>query len=294
MADRTWAVRINLDDLGAELLVLDDDTERGVWLTGFQVGAAGGPCRESWPEAKRLGWEFGARAFAEAEEFRAKKTAAGVASADARRQREGSAQPSRPNTVRTLLEHSPNTVRENQHETSNQPTANSHKPTTNNPEPTPLTPQGGRRVPRGAFTAPTEDEWVAYCTATWPDWHPQCAAESWAYYNSIRWRMRAGPIQDWKSAAKTSHGNAREWGKLQPKADPLPPPTLDEWFSEGARLNRSAPRGTPEWSAEAAEAVWYENDAKGWRYVTNWKSAIFAAYNRFLGNEQQFANRRSR
>ena len=72
----------------------------------------------------------------------------------------------------------------------------------------------------------------------------------------------------------------------------LPPPTLDEWIDEGKRLNREARNGTPEWSWEACEAIWHDNQAKGWRFTQDWKAAILAAYNRFLGIERQFADRR--
>lgn len=186
---------------------------------------------------------------------------------------------------------------------SEPPTGNEGPPPSGIQGPPPTGNKGPRREstegnpPKGIqrrANAPTLDEWTAYCTTTWPDWHPDCAGESHAYYAMAGWRTRAGAIRDWKAAARTAHANAVNWGKLQPKAETLAPPTLEEWFAEGARLNRAAIRGTPEWSAEAAEAIWYENDAKGWRFVTNWKSAILAAYNRFLGNEQQFANRRSR
>lgn len=216
MADRTWTVRVNLDDLGAEMLVLDSDAERGAWMTGFQVGAAGGPCRETWSDAKRRGWEFGSRSFAEAEKFRAKKAAAGQASADARRSRSGSAQPSKPPQPRTPAEQCSSDVRGNIEYVSNQPTANSQQPTAKNEQPSPPTPQGGKRAPR--MVPPSEQEWVAYCSETWPDWHPECAAESWAYYEAKGWRIGTAPCRDWKAVARTAHGNARNWGKLQPIA----------------------------------------------------------------------------
>ena len=157
----------------------------------------------------------------------------------------------------------------------------------------------GREDIRGSKTRtkakyPDEAEWVSYCLETWGDWHVDCIKESHAYYESVGWRTKAGAIKDWKATARTAHGNAGQWGKLQPRAAECTPPTLEEWFSEGARLNREAPRNTPEWSAEAAEAIWYENQAKGWRFVQDWKASILAAYNRFLGAERQFMERRQR
>lgn len=164
MADRTWTVRINLDALAAEMLALDGDDEKGAWLTGFQVGAAGARPRDSWPDVKLQGWKFGIAACDEAEAFRQKKSTAGNASASARRRRNGSAQPTRavapeksptenaehcsngvrrvfddvetagtsendvdPGDSRTLFERCSTSVREILEQTSNQPTANSQQ-----------------------------------------------------------------------------------------------------------------------------------------------------------------------
>ena len=77
----------------------------------------------------------------------------------------------------------------------------------------PIAPQGARRT---KFVPPTEQEWVAYCQEVWPEWSPTCSAESWAYYAGVGWRLKAGPIRDWKATARTAHGNARSWGHLQP------------------------------------------------------------------------------
>ena len=172
-----------------------------------------------------------------------------------------------------------------------------HNPQTTN-EQTPNDKQDARQSKTASASRrvsyPDLEEWVAYCIATWPDWHQDSAADSHAYYASVGWRTKAGPIKDWRAAARTSYGNAKAWGKLQPKGSAIQPPTLDEWIEEGKSLNRSAPRGTPEWSWEACEAVWHDNQAKGWRFVQDWRACILAAYNRFLGNERQFSDRRSR
>lgn len=77
------------------------------------------------------------------------------------------------------------------------------------------------KAPQGAtlskFLPPTESEWVAYCSLTWPEWSPVCSAESWAYYEGIGWKTKAGPIKKWQATARTAHGNARDRGYLQPK-----------------------------------------------------------------------------
>jgi len=152
--------------------------------------------------------------------------------------------------------------------------------------------KGVGSAPPSRFTPPTEEEWTAYCVETWPEWHPISAGNSFAHYQGSGWKTKAGPVKDWKATARTAHGKAVEWGTLQPKSVPLPAPTLDEWIEEGKRLNREALNGTPEWSWEACEAIWHDNQAKGWRFVQDWRACILAAYNRFLGMERQFADRR--
>lgn len=90
---------------------------------------------------------------------------------------------------------------------------------------------------RTSSARPTEQEWVEYCSATYPDWHPICASEQWAYYESVGWKTKAGPIKDWKRAAVTAHGNARSWGKLQPNQQQrgpwTPPPAKPMTYTPG-------------------------------------------------------------
>ena len=66
-------------------------------------------------------------------------------------------------------------------------------------------------------TTPSESEWVSYCSEKWPEWHSQCAADSFAYYQSVGWMAGKVKIKDWKAAARTAHGKAVQWGALQPK-----------------------------------------------------------------------------
>ena len=215
MSDRTFFIRLNLDDLGAEVVGLESSEERGQWLDGFLVGSRGKDAREGWPNPKVDGHRFGLSCHLEAESFREKKAAAGEASANARRERYGSAQP---NSARTVLEQCSNTVGTDPEQTPNHPTSNIQHPITNNQKRTtnndpPLDPPRGKR-----FVPPSESEWTDYCAATWSDWHRECAAESWAYYESKGWRIGSAPCKDWKATARTAHGNARAWGKLQPIA----------------------------------------------------------------------------
>lgn len=140
MSDRTFFVRLNLDDMAAEIVGLETSEERGQWLEGFLVGSRGKESREIWPVSKLEGHRFGLSCFHEAESFRDKKSAAGEASANARRQRFGSAQP---NTIRTPLEQCSNTARTGAEQAPNQPTTIIQQPTTNNEKPNPPKPPQG-------------------------------------------------------------------------------------------------------------------------------------------------------
>lgn len=219
---RTFFVSVNLDDLSDEMDALDSTEERGLWLEGFKVGSRGHGDREGWHQAKARGYAFGHVCWEKAEEFRAKKAEAGQASAEKRRQKHGTAQPQRdrtdseqcsgdvPNTARTegrtdseLIHNPQSTIQETTNENQDPP-----KP--------PRGPKQSRDIP------PTEEEWVTYCTTTWPDWHPICAAESWAYYQAKGWKIGNAPCRDWKAVARNAHGNARDWGKLQPNQGQRP------------------------------------------------------------------------
>lgn len=70
---RTFTVHVNIDDMTAMLAGLDGASEKADWLDGYMVGVHGHPSRETWPSAKRIGYDFGAKHFAEVEEFRAEQ-----------------------------------------------------------------------------------------------------------------------------------------------------------------------------------------------------------------------------
>lgn len=210
MGERAFFVRLNIDDMADSLDGLETTEERGLWLEGFRFGVRGKEQRDGWPEVKQLGYAFGLECWTKAQEFRDKQAEKGRASGNSRR---------KPTAVEPDTNHGSTAVQPefNRTGTEREPIQN---PEANNQEllpkePIPPTPQRGNRAARA--TAPTEEEWVAYCTSTWPDWHPTCAAESWAYYQAKGWRIGSVPVRDWQAAARTSHGNARQWGKLQPE-----------------------------------------------------------------------------
>jgi hypothetical protein len=72
-----------------------------------------------------------------------------------------------------------------------------------------------KKARQAAFVPPSEAEWVDYCVKTWPDWHPISAGEAWAYYEALRPPWKG--YSDWRKVARTAHGKARDWERLQPK-----------------------------------------------------------------------------
>lgn len=206
---RTFTVHVNIDDMAAMIAGLDGNDEKAGWLDGYLVGVHGHSQRESWTEAKRIGHEFGAKHFAEVEEFRAeqkrKSDLAEVAKSSKRHPDVTHGEPTGAgsgNPAGDPIQQSNNPLIQ--------------QPTIQNPSP--LNPPRGKR-----FVPPTESEWVSYCGETWKDWHPECSAEAWAYYESKGWKIGSAPCKDWKAAARTSHGKAREWQRLQPIAGTTTP-----------------------------------------------------------------------
>ena len=201
---RTFTVHVNIDDMAAMIAGLDGNDEKAEWLDGYLVGVHGHPPRDSWTEAKRLGHGFGAKHFEEVEEFRAEQKRKSDLAEIAKSAKKN---PDVTHVVPTGT---------GSGNPAGDPIQQSNNPLIQQPtiqNPSPLDPPKGKR-----FVPPTEAEWVAYCVETWTDWHPECAAESWAYYESKGWRIGSTVCKDWKAAARTAHGNARSWGKLQPVA----------------------------------------------------------------------------
>lgn len=208
---RTFTVHVNIDDMAAMIAGLDGNNEKAEWLDGYLVGVHGHNQRDSWTEAKRLGHEFGAKHFAEVEEFRAEqKRKSDLAEA-------AKAAKKNPDVTHVVP------TGTGSGNPAGDPIQQSTNPLIQQPtirNPSPLEPPKGKR-----FVPPTESEWVTYCGEAWKDWHPECSAEAWAYYESKGWKIGSSTCKDWRAAARTAHGNARTWGKLQPMSGtPISPP----------------------------------------------------------------------
>lgn len=129
MSDRTFFVRMNLDDMATDLIGLDSTEERGLWLEGFVVGSRGKDARAEWPAAKIEGHAFGLKCFNEAEEFRDKQAAKGLASAESRRNRKAT-------ECEPEANHGSTAVQPDTNQTSTYPTTNNQHLATNNDKPT--------------------------------------------------------------------------------------------------------------------------------------------------------------
>lgn len=86
-------MRINLDEMFAELDTMIDDQQMVQWMRGFRCGSRGGANPWAAGSPGHAGHRFGLRAKSEADAFRDKKSAAGTASATARKGQFGSPDP---------------------------------------------------------------------------------------------------------------------------------------------------------------------------------------------------------
>ena len=162
MSDRTFFVRMNLDDMATDLIGLDSTEERGLWLEGFVVGSRGKGSRTDWPSAKLEGHSFGLKCFNEAEEFRDKQAAKGLASAESRRNR-------KPTEHEPEFNHGSTAVQPEANQTSTYPTTNNQQLTTNNDKP--------KKARQAAFDPGMFDEMIPEQFAAnptfvecWHDW----------------------------------------------------------------------------------------------------------------------------
>ena len=178
--------------MNAAICLLETDEEVASWTRGMMRGLNGGSCKEGASSAYSEGWEIGAHAREKADEIRAERAEIGSVGGSKR-------------VANAQAIASPNG------QPIGKPTAQPERRTKNEEQ------QEQRTTARqAAFTPPSEEEWVAYCSKTWSDWHPICSGESWAYYQGVDWMVGSKRCKDWKATARTAHGNARTWGKLQP------------------------------------------------------------------------------
>ena len=201
---RQYWSKMNHDEARHAIELMSDD-EAGRWLRGWLAGAGGNEASEDFLMSRPMEWRggycAGKSSFADALEYSQKQ----------------SDRVSKRYTKATTVTSGSDPVDEMTTETLPR---NTNNKTTNNEQlteqETTQTKQREQQARAHLFSPPSESEWVDYCTTTWPDWNPVCAAESWAYYQGVGWMAGKAKIRDWKATARTAHGNARSWGKLQP------------------------------------------------------------------------------
>ena len=82
-------------------------------------------------------------------------------------------------------------------------------------------------------------------------------------------------------------GSAKPERRVSPEQ--VASPTLQEWMGFAKTINTI--KGIGKWPKEAAEAGWHENQAKGWRFIQDWKADCQARVNRWAGMEATYQQR---
>lgn len=279
---RAWNLRLNLDEFNALAVSLYADADRALALQGMTLGANGGSLPEGVPEAFRRGWNLGTRMHQEALEYQALQAERGRASAEKRRQSTGSAQPQRFEPPFEPVLEPPFGVSSNLTTIDNRQSS----------ELQPTIPEQRGRVRDGS------NDGSGRISAS--EWEPLREHRDLCAVRNADCDLQLSRFRE-RNVGQTDTDQGwgvrfMQWlGRAKPErsvpAEAVASPTLDQWIEEGKALNNANPKN-PEWSWEACEAIWHENQAKGWRYVQDWKASIRAAYNRFVGQEHHFSNRR--
>lgn len=191
---RQYWSKMNHDE-ARHAIELMNDAEAGRWFRGWLAGAGGNYASEDVLQSKPIEWRSG---------FSAGKSSHEDAKEYSQKQSDRVA---KRYTKSTVVDSGSDPVDEKA--TAELPSGTNNN-TTNNEQ------REITKARRAAFAPPSEAEWVAYCSTTWNDWHPICSGESWAYYQGVDWMVGSKRCKDWKATARTAHGNARQWGKLQP------------------------------------------------------------------------------
>lgn len=200
---RTFTVHVNIDDMTAMLAGLDGPSEKADWLDGYMVGVHGHPSRETWSQPKRMGYDFGAKHFAEVEEFRAeqkRKSELAEAAKNAQKNPEGT--------------HGLPTGTGSD-DPAGDPIQQSNNPLIQQPkEP---------RNQRSRFVPPTLDELIAFSKEIgFQDW------QKWMdHYLSNGWKVGPNKMKDWKATV-------RKWNNspLQSKGFGRPAPKINGFTAE--------------------------------------------------------------
>lgn len=275
MSARAWNLRLNLDDFNALAGSMYLDLDRALALQGMVLGANGGEIPGDVPVAFLRGWDLGRKMYQEALDFQAQQSMKGKVSAEKRRERTGTAQPHK-------IEPIPNSG-SNSGSTNLEPNDNLQS-TIPNPQ---STIQAEQRV-REASGRMSANEWEPLQE------HRDLAAFRNADIDAQLSRFRernngqTDTDQGWSVRFRQWLGSARPERSLPREA--VASPTVEQWMEFARSVNDCGNLG--KWPKQAAEAGWLENQAKGWRYVTDWQADCQARAKRWAANEATQVQRR--
>lgn len=202
---RTFTVHVNIDDMTAMLAGLDGPSEKADWLDGYMVGVHGHPSRETWSQPKRMGYDFGAKHFAEVEEFRAeqkRKSDLAEAAKNAQKNPEGT------HGLPTGTG-SGNPAGDPIQQSNNPLIQETIKPTNEQP----------KRTRQAAFVPPTIEqvrEHAQKIGVTDPD-------KFHSYHASRGWVVGKAPMKSWQHAMQTWLGNQATFSRQAGFAPAQPP-----------------------------------------------------------------------
>lgn len=266
---RIFRVTVNVDDMTAILSGLDGTEEKADWLDGYLVGVHGHEVRESWPKAKRSGFDFGAIHFAEAETFRAEQTVKSAAAVAAKAAKKSVAVP---NGVPAGV---PGDVPKPASQLATKPTNEKAS-------------QPGQA-----------------CRILLNDWTPDSGHSGICAQRNLSMEMQLERFRSQHGATlDTPEGWSRRFygwiaqGRPEPifsPVAPMAPPTLQEWTDrayEFARTHQPFKSEDPGyfWPGELARAKWSAHQATGWARIVDWKAQLEADCETWNGYER--ANRK--
>jgi len=276
MSSRPWNLRLNLDDFNGLVSSVYSDSDRALLLQGIALGANGGDAPDSAPAPFLRAWEIGRKMYQEALEFQAAQSERGKASADKRRERSGTAQPSRREPPFEPPFEPPIEPNDNLQSTN-------LNPQSTNPEQRVRARDGSNhrsgRIPATDWTPLQEHRDL--CSVRNVDCDAQLS----------RFRERNNGQTD------TDHGwgvRFTQWlGSAKPERRVSPEqvasPTLQEWMEFARTVNTV--KGIGKWPKELAEAGWHENQAKLWKWVQDWRADCQARVNKWAGMEATYQQR---
>lgn len=253
---RTFTVHVNIDDMTAMLAGLDGPSEKSDWLDGYMVGVHGHPSRETWSQPKRMGYDFGAKHFAEVEEFRAeqkRKSDLAEAAKNAQKYPEGT------HGLPTGTG-SGDPAGDPIQQSNNPLIQQSKEPTTKKPR----------------FVPPTEAEATEYASQI-----GFTEVKKWmGYYEANGWKAGKTKMVDWRGAM-------RYWLPKDGAAGAAPtPPSIQEWMQEGQAVATSnTTRNGATWPRDLCSAAYYQCSSSSWRGITDWRGKLRAECLRWVGNE---------